>query len=144
MHASKQPSTHTELPNTVPDRLEPDREKTEPATIKRGGTQGDCISPILINMIGNKIMPCRFADDTTTLCEYNPEGIRKLIDILRRWGNTTGIKLSNNKCKFMAVNLTEGEIENIKNITRFTHVSSIKHLGLTIQDNGRAHDKDNL
>ena len=146
-------------------RITMNDEISEQVTIRRGCPQGDCISPILYNMIsetlaarlnndpsiplynlqpGNRIMPCRFADDTTTICEYDPEGIRRIIETLREWGDTTGIRLSNSKCKFMAINLSNEEIENIKTVTGFTHVDRIKHLGLIIREDGKAHKEDNL
>ena len=89
--------------------------------------------------------PVFFADDDLMLLQGDK--IDLIIQMLEKMGQyrlVSGLIISLIKCEIMAFNCREEDIQRLVTVTRMKRVTTLKHLGLRINNNGELTHADNI
>ena len=89
--------------------------------------------------------PISFADDNLLLLQGDK--IEQILFTIRKilsYRQVSGLFLNPPKCEIMAVNCREEDINRLINETQMRRVSSIKHLGLRINEQGQVPHESNI
>ena len=140
-------------------------EVSEEYKLERGTGQGDPKSCYLYNLAvlpmneylsksrevpryevdGQQISPVYFADDMLMLLKGDQiEGIKQTLRKIAEYEKVSGLRLNLRKCEVMTVNCNEREIAQLVAETQMKHVTQMKHLGVTISDEGEVGEEQNI
>ena len=134
-------------------------QNSEDENLRAGSGQGDPKSAGLFNLsvaplnhllathpaILHNASPVFFADDDLLpLNGSNIEAIIDLIEKVKQFENVAGLKLNIQKCEFLANNVPVDEVRRLVEMTGMRHVSSLRHLGITINRKGEMPNELNI
>ena len=94
---------------------------------------------------GIEITPVFYADDELTLLQGDK--IDEILMVLRKieqYRLVSGLFLNLPKCEIMAINCNEAEVTRLIQATNMQRVTTLKHLGLLINENGILSHDDNI
>lgn len=94
---------------------------------------------------GDSLEPVLFADDDLMLLQGDK--IDMIIGMLEKMGQyrlVSGLMLSLLKCEIMAFNCREADVQRLVTATSMKRVTTLKHLGLRINNNGELSHMENI
>ena len=94
---------------------------------------------------GDSIEPVYFADDDLMFLQGDKiELIIRMLEKMGQYRLVSGLMLSILKCEIMAFNCREDDVQRLVTSTGMKRVTTLKHLGLRINNNGELSHIDNI
>ena len=89
--------------------------------------------------------PVFYADDDLTLLQGDMiEQVLGMLRKIQQFRQVSGLFLNLPKCEIMAINCNEADIDRLLSQTGMRRVTTLKHLGLLINDSGHLSYEDNI
>ena len=105
-----------------------------------------CESPDVPRYRTNQeISPVFFADDDLLLLDGS--NINLIVDLINKiltFQFVSGLTLNPSKCSFLAINCNHRDTDLLADVTGMQKVTSLKHLGLVINEDGMLRHEDNI